>query len=350
MRSEAAVRRALLRWYRQNARDLPFRRTRDPYAVLVTEVALQQTRISAGQPFLSRFLRQFPTVEALAEADEDEVLRAWEGLGYYRRARLLRQAARQIVSRHGGKVPSSFEELRALPGVGPYTAGAVASIAFGLPVPAVDGNAARVLSRLLLVEAEVSSGAGLREYREIAQRLLEPKDPAAFNQGLMELGSLVCLPRRPKCGDCPLSKDCKAFKTGKVAGFPPRAPRPALPEVEVAFAVVERQGRVLAVRRGRGALLAGLWGLPGGEIRAEESPEETLAYHLGRYGLKLAAARQIDRRRKAFSSRVWDARVFACRVEGRARLQEHARWFAPSDRQKVPFVPFQRELLDGLRP
>ncbi len=343
------ARAALLRWYRAHARDLPFRRTKDPYAILVTEVALQQTRISAGQPFLARFLKQFPTVEALAKADEDEVLRAWEGLGYYRRARLLRQAAREIVSRHGGMVPASFEELRDLPGVGPYTAGAVASRAFGLPVPAVDGNAARVLSRLFLVDLQVKSGTGLRAYRELAGRLLDPKDPGAFNEALMELGSLVCLPRRPRCGRCPLSRHCKALKGDKVAKSPPRAPRPALPEVEVAFALVERQGRVLAVRRGRGALLAGLWGLPGGEVRAEESPEETLAYHLGRYGLKLEASEEVDRRRKEFSSRVWDARVFSCRVEGRARLLEHARWFTPADREKVPFVPFQRELLDGLK-
>lgn len=346
MGPDAALGRAVVRWYAKNARDLPFRRTRDPYAVLVAEVALQQTPIRAGAPFLRRFLRQFPTVEALAKADEDEVLLAWEGLGYYRRAQHLRQAARQIVSRHGGKVPSSFEALADLPGVGPYTAGAVASIAFGLPVPAVDGNAARVLSRLFLIEAGVSSGSGLRVYREAAGRLLDPKDPAAFNQGLMEIGALVCLPRRPKCGLCPLSKSCKAFKAGKVAGFPPRAPRPALPEVEVAFAVVERQGRVLAVRRGRGALLAGLWGLPGGEIRAQESPEETLAYHLGRFGLKLTSASEIDHRRKKFSSRAWDARVFACRVEGRARRLDHARWFTAAERAKVPFVPFHRDLLD----
>ena len=344
------IRAALLRWYRKNARHLPLRRTRDPYAILVAEVALQQTRIRVGGPFLQRFLRQFPTVEALASASEDEVLRAWEGLGYYRRARLLREAAREIVLRHRGKVPETFEALRDLPGVGPYTAGAVASIAFGLRVPAVDGNAARVLSRLFLVPSPVSSGAGLREYREIAARLIDPGDPGAFNQALMELGSLVCKPRRPRCGACPLSKHCKAFKGEKVAKFPPPAPRPALPEVAVAFALVERQGRVLAVRRGRGALLAGLWGLPGGEVRAEESPEETLAHHLGRYGLSLKTAREVDRRRKEFSSRVWDARVFACSVAGRAKRTEHARWFGPADRAKVPFVPFQRELIEARRP
>lgn len=350
MRQDPAIRRALLAWYRRRARDLPFRRTRDPYRILVAEVALQQTRMEQGLPFLERFLEKFPTVEALAQATEDEVLRAWEGLGYYRRARSLRAAARAVVERHGGQLPATFAELVELPGLGPYTAGAVASIAFGERVPAVDGNAARVLSRLFLIDSQPSSTSGLQRYRARAEALLDPRDPGRFNQALMELGALVCRPRAPACGACPLRSKCMAFKTDRVDEFPPRRPRPLLPEVEVAFALVERGGRVLAVRRGRGGLLAGMWALPGGEVREAESPEQSLQRHLSDCGLRLTSAKEIERRRKEFSSRVWNARVFRCHVSGRAQGLEHARWFAADDREKVPFVPFQRALLEQLEP
>ncbi len=348
MGREVAIRKALKAWFRQNARDLPFRRTHDPYQILVAEVALQQTRVEQGVPFLERFLSTFPAVESLASASEEEVLLAWEGLGYYRRARSLRQAARAIVREHGGKVPADLEDLCKLPGVGPYTAGAVASIAFGIAAPAVDGNAARVLSRLFMIESDGSTASGLQSCRERAQALLDPEDPGSSNQALMELGALVCRPRAPRCGECPVARHCLAYREGQVAQFPRPRAHVQLPEVEVAFALVERKGRVLAVRRGKGGLLAGLWALPGGEVRESESPRQALERQLAACGLSIRTLREVDRRRKVFSSRVWDARVYRCAVEGRARTLEHARWFTAKDRAKVPFVPFQRQLLDGL--
>ncbi len=348
MTREENIRGALLSWYGRHARDLSFRRTRDPYRILVAEVALQQTRVDQGLPFLEQFFERFPTVEALAAASEDEVLRAWEGLGYYRRARSLRTAAQQIVALHDGKVPASADELAKLPGVGPYTAGAVASIAFGARVPAVDGNAARVLSRLFLIGEDSSTPSGLREFQGRALALMGRAAPGTFNQALMELGALVCRPVAPACGECPVAPHCKALAEGAVEDYPRARPRAVLPEVEVAFAVVERRGRVLAVRRGRGGLLAGLWALPGGEVRGSESPEQAISRHLGYCGLKVASSREVDHRRKPFSSRVWDARVYRCAVKGSTPLLEDARWFTRADRAKVPFVPFQREILDRL--
>jgi A/G-specific adenine glycosylase len=345
---EAAARRALLSWYRRHARDLPIRRTRDPYRILVAEVALQQTRIEQGLPFLERFFERFPTVEALAGATEDEVLLAWEGLGYYRRARSLRAAARAILRHHGGRVPSGYEDLLRLPGVGPYTAGAVASIAFGKRVPAVDGNAARVLARVFMVGEDASTPAGLAEFRALALRLMGRAEPGAFNQAVMELGATVCKPAGPICGKCPIARACLAKREGVQEEYPLRGPSGPLPSVEVAFALVERQGRVLAVRRGKKGLLAGLWALPGGEVRSSAGPRETLERHLRGHGLAITGLTEVDARRKVFSSRVWDARVYRCEVKGRGSPLEHGRWFTASERAKVPFVPFQRELLQRL--
>lgn len=347
MARDEGVRRALLRWYARHARDLPFRRTADPYRILVAEVALQQTRVEQGLPFLERFLDRFPTVEALAAATEEDVLLAWEGLGYYRRARSLRAAALEIKARFDGKVPSKYDDLVGLPGVGPYTAGAVASIAFGERVPAVDGNAVRVLSRLFMIEEDASAPSGLAAFQKKARELMGRAAPGAFNQALMEVGATLCRPVSPLCGKCPVAGACAARKDGSVRDFPVRAPSAPLPEVEVAFALVERQGRVLAVRRGKKGLLAGLWALPGGEVRSSESPREALARHLAELGLSITEFSVVDERRKVFSSRVWDARVYRCTVEGRGSPLEHARWFNARERAAVPFVPFQRDLLDG---
>ena len=293
-------------------------------------------------------MEKFPTVEALAAASEEAVLLAWEGLGYYRRARSLRAAAVEITRRFGGKVPPRFDDLVQLPGVGPYTAGAIASIAFGERVPAVDGNAVRVLARLFMIDEDASAPSGLEVFRAESLSLMGKADPGAFNQALMELGAMLCRPIEPRCGECPVGEACAARREGLIEQYPSRAPSAPLPQVEVAFALVERKGRVLAVRRGKKGLLAGLWALPGGEVRSSEGPREALGRHLADFGLSLTDLREIDSRRKAFSSRVWDARVYRCSVEGRSSPLEHARWFNAEERAKVPFVPFQRELLETL--
>src|SRR5205807_3497460 len=197
--SPTEVRSRLLTWYAANRRDLPWRRTGNPYHILVAEYLLQRTRIVSGTPYYERFLRKFPTVQNLAAAPLDDVLAVWEGLGFYGRARSLHAAARAIVERHGGEIPQSFEELNALPGVGPYTAGAVGSIAFGLPVPAVDGNVTRVIARLFRIRSDVTRPPARRRLAELAADLVSVDRAGAFNQAMMELGATICTPVSPAC-------------------------------------------------------------------------------------------------------------------------------------------------------
>lgn len=321
------VRAALLSWYRHARRDLPWRATRDPYAVLVAEVMLQQTRVEQALPYYRRFLSRFPTVGHLAAADPDEVLAGWEGLGYYRRALQLHAAAREMAARYGGRVPDDEEALRSLPGIGPYTAAAVLSIAYGRPRPALDGNALRVLARLT-AEAEPIDRADVRErLRRVAERLLCRDDPGGFNQALMELGATVCLPRRPRCGDCPLAPACAARAAGLADRLPRRRPR-AAPAEERRVAALARDGagRVLLGRRPPGGLLGGLWELPAAAVGGAA---ELARYARERWGLPLEPGPMAGELELRFSHRVWRVEVFrACAPPGLPPPREGAEYVA----------------------
>lgn len=265
----ADIRALLLAFYDASARALPWRGSGDPYRILVSEVMAQQTRIETVIPYYHRWLERFPDVRALADAAEDDVLREWAGLGYYSRARNLHAAARIIRERHGGAVPGDWDALRALPGIGEYTAGAVASIAFGVRAPAVDGNVRRVLARLLDEPAP-----GARLLAEVAAALVDPDRPGDFNQALMELGSRICTPRAPRCGLCPLQAHCAARAAGTQLERPAPKPRASIPAFDMATAVLrDEAGRVLLVRRPPRGLLAGMWHFPSRELAADESAE-----------------------------------------------------------------------------
>ncbi len=261
----AELRERLLAWYDRHKRDLPWRRSRDPYAVWVSEVMLQQTRVQTAIPYYERWMKRFPDVQSLAIASPDEVLREWTGLGYYRRALNLQKAAVVVVERHGGGLPSSVDELRALPGVGEYTAGAVASMAFERIAPAVDANARRVLARLHDLPDPTRS-----ELRHLAVRFVDPVRPGEFNQALMELGARLCTPGNPTCGECPLANRCRARLHGTVAERPARRrSRPvASVRLQVTVALTETEDTFL-VRRPDGGLLGGMWEFPSAE-RSEE--------------------------------------------------------------------------------
>ena len=256
-----AFRAALLDWYAAHARDLPWRRTRDPYEVWVSEVMLQQTTVAAVVPYWERFLARFPTVEALAAAEEADVLRLWEGLGYYSRARNLHAAAKAVVARGGW--PRSVEGLRELPGVGRYTAGAVAAFAFDLPAPIVEANTLRLYARLLAYRGDPRATAGQRVLWDFAARIVAPVEAGRFNQALMELGGTVCTVRDPACGRCPVSRWCGAFAEGSQAEIPPPKVRPKITDVTEATVAVRRtDGAVLLRRRGADERWAGLWDFP----------------------------------------------------------------------------------------
>jgi A/G-specific adenine glycosylase len=265
----------LLAWYDRHRRDLPWRRTRDPYAIWVSEVMLQQTRVSTVLGHYARFLGRFPNVSALAKAREADVLHAWQGLGYYSRARRLHQAARAMRTRHGGRVPSDHASLLGLPGVGAYSAGAVASIAFGERVPVVDGNVVRVLTRLFALRGDPGRAPLRARLWKTASELVPSRRPGDFNQAVMELGATVCTPRDPDCGRCPLRGDCLAHARGLAHRLPELPMRERPTEVRVAAAVVRRAKRVLVVREADDApRWAGLHVFPYVTLGAHETAEQ----------------------------------------------------------------------------
>jgi A/G-specific adenine glycosylase len=257
-----AVREKLVRWYEGAQRDLPWRAAGDSYRILVSEMMLVQTTVAAVIPYFDRFLEQFPTPEALARADEADVLKAWEGLGYYRRARQLHAAARMIVSEYQGKIPDDAAAVRALPGVGRYIAGAIMSFAFDRPEPIVEANSQRVLARLLAVKQDLKTAAALERIWKAAERLVPPKGAGVFNQALMELGALVCTPREPGCLVCPLASLCEARGLGLQDRLPVITPKPPPLAVTEAAVVVEQKGRVLIVQRGIKTLWEQFWEFP----------------------------------------------------------------------------------------
>jgi A/G-specific adenine glycosylase len=273
-----AIRRRLLAWYRKHKRDLPWRRTEDPYRIWISEIMLQQTRVAAVLPYYARFLARFPDVQALAEAEEQDLLAAWAGLGYYSRARNLQRAAKKIVELE--EFPGDRASLGELPGVGDYTAAAVASIAFGLPHAVLDGNVARVLSRLAPELGDIKSDAARKRLRALAEALLDRKRPGEFNQALMELGATVCVPKRPLCESCPIRQYCEARKQGLENQLPVRGARPSADRRAKKLLVIEQAGKVLFWQRpAESSRLAKFWELPD----REQLPDAKITDYAGAF-------------------------------------------------------------------
>jgi len=262
-------RRRLLAWYAKHERDLPWRRSQNPYRVWLSEVMLQQTQVETVKPYFLRFLKAFPTVKHLARADEQEVLRLWEGLGYYRRARGLHAAAKEVVAEHGGRFPQDVATLQTLPGIGRYTAGAIASIAFNQRAPILEANTIRLLARLLAYSDDPTKAAGQRVLWSMATEILPHKDVARFNQALMELGSLVCTPVKPQCESCPVQRHCRAYEQGRQHEIPLQKAGLKFESITEAAVVVRKNGHVLIRRCAEGQRWAGLWDFPRFEMEAE---------------------------------------------------------------------------------
>lgn len=271
-----AVPHLLLEWYRANARPMPWHGECDPYHLLVAATMLQQTQVETVLPYLQRFLQRFPSVRDLAEASEEEVLRYWAGLGYYSRARNLRRAAQQIMSQHRGEVPCEAAQLRQLPGVGEYTAGAVASIACGMPEPALDANGYRILARLLAVEEDITRVSVRRALWNACRQMLPAEASGEFNQALMDLGSMICTAHAPRCLVCPLAGECRAFAQGRQDELPVRPPRRASEKVQDVCLVIEREGRWLIARRDEGRLWRGMWEFPRVRVEPGETMEQAV--------------------------------------------------------------------------
>jgi A/G-specific adenine glycosylase len=343
----------LLRWYRASRRDLPWRASSDPYRVWVSEVMLQQTQVATVIPYYRRFIGAFPDVAALAAAPLDAVLKHWEGLGYYARARNLHAAARAVVRSHAGRIPDQRVAFRALPGAGDYIAAAVTSIAFGRREAAVDGNVKRVLARIDALEENVDRPAGARFVAERARALLARHDPGDFNQAMMELGALVCRPANPRCDACPVRGECAARHSGDPARYPVRSKRREVPTARIAVGVVNRRGRVLITRRPESGMLGGLWEFPGGKVGEGESAREACAREIREeVSLDVDVGESIARVRHAYSHLRVEIEVFSCRYRGGDVVLDGPvdyRWIRADETDDYAFPRANHKFLPALR-
>ncbi len=348
-RRRIAVQKALRGWFSRHQRDLPWRRTRDPYRIWVSEVMLQQTQVATVIPYYRRFIRRYPNIKALAAADIDAVLKTWEGLGYYSRARNLLDAARIVVRDFRGRVPRDLDRFTSLPGVGDYIAAAVMSIAFQKPHAAVDGNVKRVLARLETISTSVNSSASKPIFAKVAQDLLDYESPGLFNQALMELGAVVCTPRKPACTGCPLRRLCRAYRLKVVERFPPRIARRPIPTVRVVVGIICRGRRVLITRRKPDGLLGGLWEFPGGKIRDDEEAKTACVREIREEtGLRVSIQHHLTTVKHAYTHFKVVIEVFTCRFQtGEIRLVgpvDH-RWVRLDELEQFPFPGANRKII-----
>ena len=329
-KTQEKFRRDLVRWYQLHHRKLPWRATRDPYKIWVSEIMLQQTRVDVVRDYYRRWLRAFPSITSLAKAPHSRVLKLWEGLGYYSRARNLLQAAKQVVRERRGKLPGAVEELMELPGIGRYTAGAISSIAFNQRAPLVDGNVARVFARVFGIESDVTKPATQKTLWEIAQKLLPQKDPGTFNQALMELGALICTPVNPRCDSCPMRRVCIAHVTGRQDLLPNRGPRRTHVRIVHDAALVRQGNRFLLQRRPAKGLLAGMWELP---------PLAGNGFRTGRQLIDL---------RHTITNKKIQLRVFECRLPMSGNAKTSGRWVSSKDLSRLTLPAAQRRALQRI--
>jgi A/G-specific adenine glycosylase len=349
----ALIQRSLLDWYARHGRDLPWRRTDNPYHIWVAEVMLQQTQVATAIPYYERFLEHFPSLNALAAADLDAVLKVWEGLGYYARARHLHAAAQELVKRNRGHVPETWDELVQLPGIGQYTAGAILSIAFGERRPAVDGNVRRVLSRLFAIQDPIDDAHTRRRLLDLASDLLPEVRPGAFNQALMDLGATICTPQSPACRSCPLGHFCAAYERGLQDTLPQRTPRKPTPHYNVTAGVIYNDDdQVLMAQRPHAGLLGGLWTFPGGRQETGEDPEDCLRRCIkAMLGVDVGVGYGIVTVDHAYTHFRITLRAFRCRHQsGEPQALECAdwRWVGPGELGSLALPKVDREVARAL--
>ncbi|SEB16677.1 A/G-specific adenine glycosylase [Thalassobacillus cyri] len=327
----------LINWFKKEQRSLPWRDNQDPYRVWVSEIMLQQTKVDTVIPYFNRFIEKFPTPEKLAEADEQEVLKAWEGLGYYSRARNLQNAIREVVSDYGGKVPEEADELASLKGVGPYTKGAILSIAYDKPEPAVDGNVMRVLSRILHIQDDIAKQSTKKLFEGIIREVISQEDPSSFNQGLMELGALVCTPKSPSCMLCPVQEHCRAYQEGVEQELPVKTKTKKQKKVPyAALLITNEQGEVLVQQRPEQGLLANLWEFP--MVPMEDIDREHLPHwFFGEYGMMITPGKAVDKIKHVFSHLIWDLEIIPCTFDKGELDHPRARFVAMDELESYPF-------------
>ncbi len=343
----------LLAWYAKNKRDLPWRReAHNPYRVWISEIMLQQTQVATVIPYYKRFVARFPNVRSLAQAKLDDVLKVWEGAGYYARARNLHRAAKEIVTRFGGALPSTVDELLTLPGIGRYTAGAIASIAFQRDAPVLDGNVTRVLCRYFRIGDDPKSGKTQKRLWQLVEDLLPRGRADAFNQGLMELGATVCTPRNPQCQACPLNRMCEARRLGVQEKFPTKPKERKTPHHKVAVGVIWKRGRILIAQRLADEMLGGLWEFPGGHRERNESLQACVRREVREeLDIRIKVEEEFAAVDHAYSHFKITMHAFHCRwVSGRPRAIGCAawKWVLPRELSAYAFPKANRKLITQL--
>lgn len=342
-----SFRRRLLSWYREHQRDLPWRRSRDPYSIWVSEIMLQQTQVATVVPYFQRFMQAFPTIASVAAADEHDVLRLWEGLGYYRRARQLHRAAQLIVANHHGAFPESMDVVRRLPGIGRYTAGAILSIARDARLPIVEANSARLLARLMCYSGSLSDSKGQKALWQLAESLLPANECGAFNQALMELGSMICVPRDPRCAACPVHTLCRAYRAGRQNDVPSAKPKIRFEESHEAAVVVWNKGRVLLQQYEPGQRWAGLWDflrflMPDSGSRSQ--PRRVAQEVHRNYGLRVTDVCSLTTIKHGVTRFRITLDCFTATTTAREQTNAKCRWIRPNDLEQLALSMTARKI------
>jgi A/G-specific adenine glycosylase len=347
-----SIRQALIAWFGKTGRDLPWRRDYDPYHVWISEIMLQQTQMDRGVFYYQRWLERFPDIRAVAQAPEREILKYWEGLGYYARARNLLKAAQIMVDMHQGKVPEDHEYLLDLPGVGPYTAAAIASIAYNRDIALVDANVARVFARLFDIDGPIKNGETKKHIHKKAAELLPPGKARVFNQALMDLGGLVCTPKNPACTDCPVAAFCLALRAGRVHERPVASPPVKTLQIEMATGVLMHKGLLFIQQRQANDVWGSLWEFPGGRLEEGETPEETVVReYREETGFAVAVAGEITTVIHHYMKYRVVLHGFTCRLTGEdtepaLHAAQDFRWVAPRDLAQYGFPAGHRKLIE----
>ncbi len=345
---EDALRRDLLRWFEVHQRAMPWRETQDPYRIWLSEVMLQQTQVETVIPYYNRFVERYPQIHSLAQASDDEVLKLWEGLGYYRRCHHFIQAVRDVETRYGGTVPDDPIAFKNLPGVGDYTTAAVMSIAYGRVLPVVDGNVIRVMTRVFRISGEVGKAGTKKQIHDAMARIISHNRPGDFNQAVMELGALVCTPKKPRCDACPICRHCGAFLNDDIARYPLIERKAKVPEYRVGLGLIVKDGRFLVQKRPSAGHLAGLWELPGGKTGPGESIEQSLMRKCREdLGLDVEILESLGDARHVYSHFKIHVTVYACRIgdqkESSLKRQPLA-WISEKDLENYSFPTVNHKL------
>jgi len=350
--TEKDFRSRLLAWYDKNKRDMPWRDCHDPYQTWISEIMLQQTRVDQATPYFERFMERFPDVYALAEADQQDVLKVWEGLGYYSRARNMHHAAKTVVDKFKGKIPDTEKDILELKGVGPYTASAVLSIAFSKPHAVVDGNVLRVLTRYLGIEDDIRSAATKNAIQEAADELLDKNRPGDFNQAVMELGATLCTPSNPDCRECPVSAGCVAYSTLKTDSIPYKSPAKKRPHHQIGVGIIKDNEEVLIALRPEDAMLGGLWEFPGGKQKEGEDIEQTVVRELKEeLGVDVAVTNPLMKLNHGYSHFKITLHAYLCELKNgkpEPKTSQQLKWVSVSELDQYPFPKANRKLTEKL--